>query len=131
MTAERLKLGFDNYSIRALDWKAPRLLDYAASLRLDTVLFSDLDVYERFDDGYLRGLKSRADDLGLEIQAGTGGICRSSDFWKGKWGAPEKLLATTVRVARALGSPVARCFLGWNGDRRSGVGLWPRIKSVI
>ena len=51
--ANKLKLGFDNYSIRALDWKAPQLLDYAASLRLDTVLFSDLDVYESFSDGYV------------------------------------------------------------------------------
>jgi hypothetical protein len=50
MSRLRLKLGFDNYSIRALGWKAPRLLDYAASLGVDTVLFSDLDVYENFSD---------------------------------------------------------------------------------
>ena len=39
-----IKLGFDNFSIRALGWKAPRLLDYAATQNVDTVLFSDLDV---------------------------------------------------------------------------------------
>jgi sugar phosphate isomerase/epimerase len=128
MSRTKLKLGFDNYSIRALGWKAPQLLDYAASLRLDTVLFSDLDVYEDFSEGYLRKIKAQADHLGIEIQAGTGGICKASSFFNPKWGSPEKLLSTTIRVAKILGSPVARCFLGWVGDRPH---LDARIDSVI
>jgi sugar phosphate isomerase/epimerase len=127
----RLKLGFDNYSIRALNWKAPQLLDYAASLKLDSVLFSDLDVYESLSDDYLRGIKSKADDLGIDIQAGTGGIDRTSEFWNGKWGPPEKLLRTTIRVAKILGSRVARCYLGWIGDRKPRVGLDPHIDRVV
>lgn len=131
MTRPRLKLGFDNYSIRALGWKAPRLLDYAASLRLDTVLFSDLDVYESLSDDYLRGIKSKADDLGIEIQAGTGGIYKGSSFFNPKWGPPEKLLRTTIRVAKLLGSPVARCFLGWVNDRQGPDGIWGPIRGVV
>jgi len=131
MSRFRLKLGFDNYSIRALGWKAPQLLDHAASLGVDTVLFSDLDVYESLSDAYLRNVRARARDLGIEIQAGTGGVCRKSGFWNGKWGSPEKLLRTTIRVAKALGSSVARCYLGWIGDRRPQVGLWPRIAEVV
>jgi len=42
----RLKLGFDNYSISGLKWKARRILDYAAALKVDTVLLSDLDAYQ-------------------------------------------------------------------------------------
>ena len=131
MARPRLKLGFDNYSIRALGWKAPQLLDYAASLKLDTVLFSDLDVYESLSDSYLRGIKAKADGLGIEIQAGTGGICQASSFWNKKWGPPEQLLATTIRVAKTLGSPVARCFLGWVGDRSGPGGIRAHILSVI
>jgi sugar phosphate isomerase/epimerase len=131
MSRFRLKLGFDNYSIRALGWKAPKLLDHAASLGCDTVLFSDLDVYASLSEGYLREIRAHAKDLGIEIQAGTGGICRKSGFWNGKWGPPEKLLMTTLRVAKALGSSVARCYLGWIGDRKPNVGLWPRIAEVI
>ena len=78
MARPRLKLGFDNYSIKAFGWKAPQLLEYAASLKLDTVLFSDLDVYESLSDSYLRGIKAKADGLKIEIQAGTGGICQAS-----------------------------------------------------
>jgi 3-oxoisoapionate decarboxylase len=131
MARPRLKLGFDNYSIRALDWKAPQLLEYAASLKLDTVLFSDLDVYESLSDDYLRGIKAKGDDLGIEIQAGTGGIYAGSSFFNKKWGTPEELLGTTIRVAKLLGSPVARCFLGWVEDRKGPDGIWGPIRSVI
>ena len=44
--SQRLLLGFDNFSIRALGWKAPRLIEYASKQKGDTLLFSDLDVYE-------------------------------------------------------------------------------------
>ena len=30
----KLKLGFDNFSIRALGWKAPALIDYAAEQKV-------------------------------------------------------------------------------------------------
>ena len=43
---ERLKLGFDNFSIRALKWKAPKVVEYAASQKADVLLLSDLDVYD-------------------------------------------------------------------------------------
>ena len=70
----KVKLGFDNFSIRALGWKADKLLEYAGKQKVDTILFSDLDVYESFDPGYLKELKQEGDRLGLAIQAGTGGI---------------------------------------------------------
>ncbi len=76
--SKKLKLGFDNFSIRGLGWKAPRLLDYAAEKQVDTILFSDLDVFESFEDSYLKEIRKKADDLGIEVQAGTGGICPSA-----------------------------------------------------
>src|SRR6266403_2029987 len=66
----KLRLGFDNFSVRAMGWKAPALLDYAASLKLDSILISDLDAYDSFGDKYLREFKSKADDLGIQIHAG-------------------------------------------------------------
>ena len=74
----RLKLGFDNYSIRALGWKAPRLLDYAARLKVDAILLSNLEVYESHGGPYLREIKARADALGLEVQVGMLSICPGS-----------------------------------------------------
>ncbi|MCC7155605.1 MAG: sugar phosphate isomerase/epimerase, partial [Bryobacterales bacterium] len=44
-----MKLGYDSYSIRGLKWKAPRLIDYAAELKLDTLQIGSLDDYESLD----------------------------------------------------------------------------------
>ncbi|HZT39387.1 MAG TPA: sugar phosphate isomerase/epimerase, partial [Bryobacteraceae bacterium] len=41
-----VRLGFDTYSVRAFHWKAIQLLDYAASLKLDTIQISSLNDYE-------------------------------------------------------------------------------------
>ncbi|MEW6305664.1 MAG: sugar phosphate isomerase/epimerase [Verrucomicrobiota bacterium] len=131
---KKLKLGFDNFSVRAFGWKAPQLLDYAASLKVDTVLFSDLDVYENHSDAYLKDLKKKAADLGLEIQAGTGSICPTSTSYpqiQKKWGDPEAHLKLTIRVAKLLGSKAARCYLGTGRDRTSEGGIEARIKDTV
>lgn len=126
-----IKLGFDNFSIRAFGWKAPQLLDYAATLKVDTILFSDLDVYANHSDQHLREIKAKADDLGIEIQAGTGSICPTSNSFNKKYGTAEEHLALTIRVAKALGSRVARCYLGNSNDRKSEGGIEGHIKSTV
>lgn len=117
----KIKLGFDNFSIRAFGWKASQLLDYAASLKVDVVLFSDLDVYESHNESYLKDIKAKADDLGIGIHAGTGSVCPSSKTFSNRFGTADEHLALTIRVAKALGSPVARCYLGNAEDRKSGI----------
>lgn len=114
----RLKLGFDNFSLRAMNWKAPELLDYAARLKLDYLLLSDLDALGSLEDTHLKEIKARADELGVRIHAGTWSICSSSKAFKNKWGAAEEHLATGIRVAQALGSPVLRCVMGTGEDRQ-------------
>ena len=131
LSRNKIKLGFDNFSVRAFGWKAPRLLDYAASLKVDSLFLSDLDVYESFDDAYLKGIRAKADDLGLQIHAGTGSICPSSKTFNKRHGTAEEHLALTVRVAKAVGSPVARCYLGNADDRRSPGGIEAHIKNVV
>ena len=36
----KLKLGFDNFSVRAFNYKAPQLVEYAASLNVDVLMLS-------------------------------------------------------------------------------------------
>jgi 3-oxoisoapionate decarboxylase len=126
-----IKLGFDNFSIRAMGWKAPQLLDYAAKLKVDTVLFSDLDVYERHDESYLKEIKKKAGDLGIEIQAGTGSICPSAKSFSPRFGTAEEHLALAIRVAQTLGSRVVRCYQGTADDRKLPGGLAERFKDTI
>src|SRR5436190_4765672 len=129
--AAKLKLGFDNYSIRALGWKATQLLEYAASLNLDTILLSDLDVFESHTESYLNEIKTRADDLGVEIQVGMLSICPGSKMFDPRRGTAEEQLKLTIRTARTLGSSVARCVLGHVDDRKSNGGIEARIAETV
>lgn len=126
-----LKLGFDNFSIRAFGWKAPQLLEYAATLKVDTVLFSDLDVYENHSEAYLKDIKKKATDLGIDVQAGTGSICPSAKSFNKKYGSAEEHLALLIRVAQTLGTRVARCYQGTFDDRLLPGGLEARWLDTI
>ncbi len=127
----KIKLGFDNFSVRAMGWKADALLDYAASLKLDSILISDLDAYESFEETYLREVRAKAKDLQIELHAGTWSICPTSKFFKKKWGTAEEHLGLGIRVAKALGSPVLRVILGMADDRKTEGGIEARIRDTV
>jgi sugar phosphate isomerase/epimerase len=128
---QQIALGFDNFSLRPLGWKAGRLLDYAATQKLDVMFFSDLKVYESHEEPYLRDLKKKADDLGLGIHVGTFSICPTSKSCTKDYGSPEEHLALAIRIARALGSPVVRCVLGNGEDRKVEGGIQRQIDSTV
>ncbi|MBN2327213.1 MAG: sugar phosphate isomerase/epimerase [Candidatus Omnitrophica bacterium] len=125
-----IKLGFDNFSIRSLGWNALQILDYAGALNVDVVMFSDLDVYESLEESHLKTVKQKADQLGIELHAGTGGVCPSSSRFNGKYGSAEEHLALVIRVAKILGSPVARCYQGSMDDRKNGE-IYRHIKTMV
>lgn len=130
-TKRRIKLGFDNFSVRAMKWKADALIDYAIKLRTDSLFITDLDAFESFEDRYLAGLRKKAADQALDIQAGTWSICPTSKSFRNKWGTAEEHLALAIRVAKALGSPVVRVVLGNQEDRRSPGGIEARIADTV
>ena len=130
--AEKIPLGFDNFSVRDMGWMAPQLLEHAAKLKLDAVLLSDLFVFEKRDDeGYLHAVRDQAKSLGLILHVGTGGICPTSKRFKKDFGSAEEHLKLLLRVAKAVGSPVARCYLGSMDDRKTPGGIDVHIKSTV
>jgi sugar phosphate isomerase/epimerase len=126
-----IKLGLDNFSVRALKWKAGQLIDYAAQLQTDSLFITDLDAFENFSDGYLGDLRKKAADLGLQIHLGTWSICPTSTSFKNTWGTAEEHGALAIRVAKALGSPVARVILGMAPDRKTPGGIEARIDDMV
>ncbi len=112
-----IKLGFDSYSIRDFRWKDFQLIDYAASLQLDTIQLSGLGDYESLDPGHLAKVKDHAERAGIAIDAGIGCICPLSQGWNPREGNPTDYLLRGLRVAKAVGAPSMRCYLGGNGDR--------------
>lgn len=130
-TVPGLKIGMDHFSVRATGWKAAQHIEYAASLKLDTCFISELGVFENFDDAYLQGLKDQADKAGIKLYVGTGGVCPTSNTWKPTYGTPEETLALTIKAAKKLGSPVARCYLGNQKDRSTDGGIQKHIEETI
>ncbi|MDB6021171.1 MAG: Xylose isomerase-like barrel [Pedosphaera sp.] len=128
---QKIRLGFDNFSVRAMNWKAHALLDYAASLKLDSILISDLDAYENFTEPYLKEVGAKAKDLDILLHAGTWSICPTSVNFKKKWGTAEEHLSLGIRVAHSLGSPVLRAILGMGNDRKTPGGIEARIQDTV
>src|SRR4051812_41794603 len=127
----KIAVGLDNYSIRSLGWKAPQLIDYAASIKCDTLFISDLDAYESLDDAALRVVRDRAEKAGLALYAGGWSICPTSHAFKKNWGTAEEHLRLGIRVAKTLGSPVFRAVLGDMEDRKSPGGIQARIADTV
>ena len=126
-----VKLGFDNFSVRALGLKAGGLLDYAASQKLDSLYITSLDALESLEERYLREVRAKAADLGIDILLGTWSICPTSRAFNKKWGTAEEHLALGIRTAKALGSPVLRVVLGTREDRKSEGGIEARIADTV
>lgn len=112
-----IRLGFDSFSIRDLRWKDIRLIDYAASLKLDTVQLSSLDDFESLEPAHLAKVKEHAERVGITIDAGIYTICELSTSWNPKEGSSTAYLRKGLHVAHALGARVMRCAMGTREDR--------------
>ncbi len=129
--ARKLAIGLDNYSVRSLGWKAPQLIDYAATLKCDTLFISDLDAFESLDAAALRVVRGRAEQAGVALYVGSWSICPTSHTFKKNWGTAEEHLRLGIRVAQALGSPIFRAVLGDMEDRKSAGGIHARIADTV
>lgn len=129
--ATKIPLGFDNFSIRAKKWEAARLIQFAGDQKLDSLLLSDLDVYQNHQPKYLKSLKEQADAAGVQLHCGTGGICPTSGRFIKKWGTAVEHLKLGIRIAKTLGSPVFRCYLGHAKDRQGPGGIQRHIDATV
>lgn len=130
-SADRPPLGLDNYAVRAMGWKAPQLVDYAASLGCDSLFVTDLDAFESLETASLRSLAERAAARGLAIQVGTWSICPTSKAFRPNRGSAAEHLALGLRVARDVGSPVLRVVLGTWEDRLADGGIARHIEETV
>ncbi len=132
-----LRLGIDNFAVRAFKWKAKELIDYAAKLKVDTLFITDLqaiensEAAEKFSDVHLAGIKEHADNAGVALLVGTWSICPSSTTFRDNYGTAEEHLSLGIRVAKALGSPAIRVILGSRRDRTTEGGIEARIVDMV
>lgn len=127
----RVPLGLDGHSMRGMKWKATQQIEFAAEQRLDAVLLNNLNYFESLEESHLLKLRVLADKHDLQIYVGAGGICENAARFSGKWGDAEEMLATGIRVASTLGSPVVNVKIGSIDDRFLEGGIQPRIDEAV
>jgi sugar phosphate isomerase/epimerase len=126
-----VKLGFDTYSLRAFRWKAPQLIEYAASQKLDTIQISSLGDYESLDPAYLAKVKDQAARAGIVLEGGTGCICPSSHAFNKNGPPARERVLEGLRVAKAIGATSMRCYLGGSADRLGTVPIEAHIENTV
>lgn len=129
--ARKIRLGMDNFAVRACGWKGRELVDYAASLKLDTLFITDLPGLGSLEEKNAAELRRYATDKGLEILLGSWSICPTSKAFKKDWGTAEEHLALGLRLSKAVGSPIFRVVLGTREDRRTPGGIDARIADTV
>lgn len=129
--AKPVRLGIDNFAVRAMGWKGRQLIDYADSLKLDTLFITDLPSLGTDSEAGCRELRSYAADRGIELLLGSWSICPTSKTFKKDWGTAEEHLAHGLRLSKALGSPAFRVVLGAREDRRTPGGIRARIADTV
>jgi len=126
-----MKLGVDIYSLRSQGWDAFQHLEYAHQLGLDVVQFSERSFFESLEEDYLKRVKARADELGIEINVGMLSICPTSTIFAKERGPAAQQLRQMLHVAHLMGSPLVRCVLGTSADRRTRVPVETHIEGTI
>jgi sugar phosphate isomerase/epimerase len=119
------------YSIRNLNWKAMQLVDYAGSLKLDTLQISSLDDFESLAPAHLQKVKDQAERYGMKIDGGIGSICPTSGSYKPEVGDAGQYVLKGLRVAKALGAGAMRCFVGSVGERTGALPIEAHMESTV
>jgi sugar phosphate isomerase/epimerase len=127
----RVPLGLDGHSLRSMKWKATQLIEFAAEQRLDAVLLNNLNYFESLEESHLLKVKELASKHDMRIYVGAGGICKNAAKFSDKWGNAEAMLATGIRVASTVGSPVVNVRIGSIADRFLSGGIQPRIDEAV
>ncbi len=125
------KLGLDLFSLRSQGWNAFELLDYSAKLGAQVVHFSEPRFLGSVEDAHLDQVREHAGRLGLELEVGFGSICPTSTRFNKEEGTAEEQLRRMFRIARRLGSPFVRCYLGSSQDREGPVPLEQHIANTV
>ena len=124
-----VRLGIDLFSIRSQGWSAFQFLDYAAKLGVEVVHFSEPRFLGGLEESHLRKVKTHADKLELSIEIGLGCICPTSKRFVASDGPAEEQLIRMFGVAKLLGSPIVRAYLGSWQDRAGG--MEPHIERTV
>jgi len=111
--------------------KGRELVDYAASLRLDTLFITDLPGSARMEVGARVSCVGMPPTRGSKSSLAPGASARTSKVFKNDWGTAEEHLALGLKLAKAVGSDIFRAVLGTREDRKTPGGIEARIADTV
>lgn len=125
------RLGLDLFSLRSQGWNAFQLLDFAHGHGASVVNFSEPRFLGGTGADHLKRVREHAEALGISIEVGFGSICPTSTRFLKEDGSPREQLLRMFGIARLLGSPFVRCYLGSADERGGEVPLDQHIENTI
>ncbi len=126
-----MPLGLVDHAMRGMRWNTEQLIEYAASLKLDTILFNTINRFESLEKSYLTGLKNKAATHGMRIYFGIGSVSENSPGYRDNFGPPAQLIKEGIRVASLLDCPVVNVRIGNIDDRYTDGGIKARIEESV
>lgn len=127
----KLRLGYDTYSLRAWNLKAMEHLEFAARHGCTALQISSLGDFESLEETHLKRVRARAEELGIQLDAGTGCICPTARAYRNRKEDPAEHLRRALRVAQLVGARTLRCYLGDFEDRLHPKGIEHHMEATI
>jgi hypothetical protein len=107
-SSKPMPLGINTYCLRALRWNDRQLLDYTASLKMDSVFLQDSVDPKAQDPAHWAEVKRWAAELGLHLETGGGGIFpKTADAFN----VSVENLRKNIARSKAMGSPIVRAVI--------------------
>ena len=125
------ELGLDLFSLRSQGWTAFQLLDFAHAHGATVVNFSEPRFLGGTEADHLKRVRDHAATLGIRIEVGFGSICPTSTRFARDEGTAREQLLKMFGIARELGSPFVRCYLGSADEREGEVPLEQHIENTV
>lgn len=119
--ASPVRFGIDMFSVGAQNWTPFQQLDFVARSQAKVIHFSEIRFLGSLEPDHLRQVRTRADELGLDVEVGMRSICPTSTSFDKAAGTAEDQLGRMAEAARIMRSPIVRAFLGSSADRRTGI----------
>ncbi|MDX2149699.1 MAG: TIM barrel protein [Bryobacteraceae bacterium] len=131
-TSAAIKPGIDLFSLRQQQgWDAFQFLDYCAKQKAKVVHFSEIKFLGSLDDAHMKKVRTRAEELGIELEIGMRSICPTSKAFDPAQGTAEEQLGRVIRAANIAGSKLVRCFLGTMNDRLGDTPIEAHIENTV
>jgi 3-oxoisoapionate decarboxylase len=122
--AANVRFGVDMYSLGVQQWTPVQQMDWAAKWKVKMIHFSEIrflgspDWKVALDPANLRSIRQRADELQLDVEIGMRSICPTSSAFEAAAGTAQEQLGRMIDAAKTIKSPIVRCVLGTQADRR-------------